>query len=149
MSGVVSLELFKNRLGTGSIGFTQEGGIYETFINNTGLSVKGTIVVASTNVTNGVDIAPPNSQMPLGVIYDDNVSNGLPVRVVVLGKAEVLLKDGESSSNGFWCGVSDTQGRMYQLSTVPVDGNDRKIGYSLESKVIGNNVKALVQININ
>lgn len=149
MSGVVSLELFKNRLGTGIIGFTPEGGMYETFINNTGVSVKGTIVVASTAVNNGVDIAPANSEMFIGVIYEDGISNGLPVKVIVYGKAEVLLKNTLASTRGYWCGVSDVAGRMYQLNSVPAADHNKEIGHSLESKVAGTNVLSLVQIHTN
>lgn len=149
MSGVVSLELFKNRLGTGSIGFTQEGGMYETFINNTGVSVKGTIVVASTTINNGVDIAPANSEMFIGVIYENGILNGLPVKVVVYGKAEVLLKNTLASTRGYWCGVSDVTGRMYQMSLVPAAEHNREIGHSLESKTAGTNVLSLVQIHTN
>ncbi len=149
MSGVVSLELFKNRLGTGSNGFTPEGGIYETFINNTGVSVKGTIVIASTAVNNAVDIAPVNSDMSIGVIYESGISNGSPVKVVVYGKAEVLLKNNVASTRGFWCGVSDVAGRMYQLNAVPAADHNREVGHCLETKVAGTDVLALVQIHTN
>lgn len=149
MSGVVSIELFNDKLGTGNIGFTKEGGIYQTFINNTGLSVKGTIVVASTSVNNAVDIAPANSEMFIGVIYETGISNGDPVKVVVYGKAEVLLKNTVASTRGFWCGVSDVAGRMYQQSTVPASDHNREIGHSLESKTSGTNVLSLVQIHTN
>lgn len=150
MSGIVSYELLTTRFGSGSNGFTPEGGIYETFINNTGISVKGTIVIASTTVNNAVDIAPMHSQMPIGIVYENYVDNGDPVKIVVYGKAEVLLKNGESSTNGYWCGMSDTAGRMYQLSEVPdlVEYN-REIGHSLESKNIGSDVLSLVQIHFN
>lgn len=131
-------------------GFTVDGGIYETFINNTGVSVKGTIVVASTNLSNAVDIAPANSSMPIGVIYEDDIANGSPVKVVVYGKAQVLLKNGEASTNGYWCGVSDVPGRMYQLSSVPSTAeHNREIGHSIESKVTETDVLSYIQLHFN
>lgn len=118
MSGAVSYELFSAKFGDS--GFTSLGGYYETFINDTGAdSIKGTIVVASLSTYDAVDIAPGSSQMAVGVIYEDGVANGLPVKVVVSGKAEVLLRSGQNSHFGYWCGVSDVAGRMYQLSSPP------------------------------
>lgn len=150
MSNSVSLEYLNSRIGSGTNGFTPEGGLYVTFINNTGTSVKGTVVIASNTIYNGVDIAPANSTMPIGVIYENGISNGQPVKVVICGKAQVLLKNGESSNNGYWCGVSDVPGRMYQQSSVPdTVSHNREIGHSLETKTGGTNVLSLVQIHFN
>lgn len=149
MSGLVSYDLFRARLGIGNCGFTLEGGIYEMFINNTGTSVKGTIVIASISVSNGVDISPANCINSIGVIYESGVSNGSLIKVIVYGKAQVLLKKGESTNKGYWCGVSDEDGRMFSLVPQSVGKqNAKKIGYSLETKRKGNNVLALVQLNI-
>lgn len=152
MSGVISYELFAARLGsTGSSGFTSEGGIYQTFINRTGAdSVKGTIVVASTSYDDAVSIAPANSSFPIGVIYENGIANGSAVKVVVYGKAQVLLKTDETAYDGYWCGVSDMAGRMSQESSVPATTeHTREIGHSLESKAGGANVLAWVQIHFN
>ena len=120
MSGVVSYELFTSRLGGATAGFTTEGGFYQTLINKTGAtSVKGTLVMASTALDNAVMTALANTQMPIGAIYESGIADGSLVKVVVNGKAQVLLKDGESSTRGYWCGVSDTAGRMYQDSSAP------------------------------
>lgn len=150
MSGVVSYELFSSVIGGNGSGFVAEGGMYETFINNTGLSVKGTIVIASTSVYNGVDIAPADSEMAIGVIYESDIANGSPVKVVVSGKTQVLLKNTTAASNGYWCGVSDVAGRMYQKSSAPsTTEHSREIGHSVESKASGTNVLSLVQIHFN
>lgn len=156
MSGVVSYDLFTSRFGSNSTGITSEGGFYETFINKTGAdSVKGTIVVANTanEVDNAVSIAPANSSFPIGVIYEDGIADGSNVKVVVYGKAQVLLKDTVASTRGWWCGVSDVAGRMYQSQTVPsATEHTYEIGHSLEYKaagVAGSNVLALVQIHFN
>lgn len=150
MSGVVSYGLFTYRF-PGTNGFTSDGGLFEYFTNDTGAtSVLGTIVVASTAVTNAVSTAPANSQMPIGVIAENGVANGSLVKVITYGKAYVLLKDGLSSTRGYWSGVSDTAGRMYQASTVPatVDHN-REIGHSLQTVTSGTDVLSLVQIHFN
>ncbi len=152
MSGVVSYDLFASRGGNSGSGFTSEGGYYETFVNNTGAeSIKGTIVVASSTANNGVSIAPAGSVMPIGVIYEDGVDNNAEVKVVVYGKAQVLLKNGEAATAGYWCGVSvDTAGRMYQVSTSPsTSEHNREIGHSLQSAVSGTNVLSLVQLHFN
>ena len=152
MSGAVSYELFSARVGSASSGFTPDGGIYETFLNNTGTdSVKGTIVVASTTTNNAVDIAPIGSMMPIGVIYESTVPNGLPVKVVVYGKAEVLLEDSQSATTGYWCSVSNTvAGRMIQESSEPTDTNhNREIGHSLQTVDSGTDVLALIQLHFN
>ena len=91
-----------------------------------------------------------NTQDPIGVILESGISNGSPVKVVVYGKAEVLLKNGLASNRGYWCGVSDVAGRMYQSSSVPsTTDHNREIGHSLESKTSGTNVLSLVQLHFN
>ncbi len=151
MSGAISYELFSARVGSTSGGFTPDGGIYETFINTTGISVKGTIVVASTTTNNAVDIAPIGSTMPIGVIYENEVPNGSPVKVVVYGKAEVLLEDNQSATTGYWCSVSNTvAGRMFQQPSEPTDTNhNREIGHSLQTVDSGTDVLALIQLHFN
>lgn len=150
-SGVVSYDLFFAKFGAGSNGFTSEGGYFQTFINNTGISVKGTIVIASVHVDNAVDTAPANTSMPIGVIYESGVPNGSPVKVVVYGKAQVLLKDGETAACGYWCGMSDTNGRMYQTDTFPgTTEHVREIGHSLETiSASGTNILSFVQLHFN
>ena len=131
-------------------GFTSYGGYYETFKNNTGTSVEGTIVIASTSEYNAVDIALADSSSPIGVIYESGIINGNPVKVVVSGKAQVLLNNLVPSALGYWCGVSATAGRMYQSATVPsTTEHNREIGHSLESQGAGTDVRSLVQIHFN
>jgi len=150
MSGVVSYDLLNGRIGSGTNGFTTEGGLFETFVNNTGTSVKGTIVVASTTVANGVDIAPISSTMPIGVIYENGVANGSPVKVVVYGKAQVLLENGLASTLGYWGGVSNAvAGRMFQDVTPPTAFHSQEIGHSLQAQTSGTNVLSLMQIHFN
>lgn len=150
MSGVVSYDLYYSRFGSSGTGITSEGGLYETFINNTGTSVKGTIVIASTTVNNAVDTAPANTEMAIGSIYESGVANGSSIKVVVYGKAQVLLKNTASATRGYWCGVSDTNGRMYQAATAPsTTEHFREIGHSLQTVTGGTDVLALIQMHFN
>ena len=88
--------------------------------------------------------------MSFNVGYENGVANNSLVKVVVYGKAQVLLKNGESASNGYWCGVSDIAGRMYQGSSAPsTTEHNRELGHSLEVKTSGTNVLSLMQIHFN
>lgn len=151
MAGIVSYELLNSKTNTNGTWFTAEGGVYATYINNTGsASVKGTIVVASTALDNAVEIASASSQMPIGVVYETGVANGDPVKVVIYGRAEVLLRDGESASQGYWCGTSIVSGRMYQLSAPPLlTDYYREIGHSLETTASGTDVLSMVTLHFN
>jgi hypothetical protein len=136
----------------GDSGFTPDGGVYETYTNRTGASsVKGTLVVSSTNFDSAVEAAPAGSDMPIGVIYESGVANSLPVKVVVGGRAQVLLVDAAASTRGYWCGVSTaTAGRMAQSATVPATTDHfREIGHSMETKTGGTNVLAWVNLHFN
>lgn len=151
MSSSVSLEYLNLLVDNNGTWFTTEGGIYQTFINATGgVSVKGTLVQSSFTVNNAVETTPPDFSMPIGVIYEDGIANGAPVKVVTYGRAEVLLKDGVASTRGYWCGVSDQAGRMYQAVTVPAATEHfREIGHSLETVAGGTDVLATVTLHFN
>lgn len=150
MSSIVSLDYYTRQLGTTNSGITEDGGFYQTFINNTGsASVKGTIVTAS-STDNAVIIAPANSVSPIGIIYDNGIANGSSVKVVTYGRAQVLLLDGSSSTAGYWCGVSSTAGRFYNLPSPPNDSShSREVGHSLQTVSSGTNKLVYVQIHFN
>ena len=123
-------------------GFTPNGGVYQTFTNQTGGdSVQGTIVMQSATYDNAVDIATAGSPLALGIIYEDNIANGSPVKVVVYGKAQVLLRVGQSVTRGQWCVLSNTaNGRMEEGSitgTLLVSEYAKGIGISLEDNSSG------------
>jgi len=151
MSGSVSYELITSRLPS-SVGFTTEGGMFGYYINDTDAdSVLGTIVRTSLVVANGVSVAPAGNEMPIGIIGESGIAVGNLVKVIVSGKAYVLLEDTESSSLGYWCGVSTiSQGRMQQTASVP-DTTDhfREIGHSLQAVAGGTNVLSLVILHFN
>ena len=152
-NGLATVGLVKSLVvgGGGLSGFTPEGGLYVTYTNNTGTaSVKGTVVVASTTINRAVSIAPANSDMPIGVIYDNGVANGQPVKVIVCGNAETLLKNGQAASRGFWCGVADVAGRMHQQSSPPsTTEHSREVGHCLQTVAAGVDKLALIGVHFN
>ena len=151
MSSSVSLEYLNSVIANNGNGISTDGGYYITLINKTGAnSVKGTIVIASTTTDNAIDIAPTNSDSPIGVILEDGVPDGSLVKVVISGKAYALLENGESSTRGYWCQVSSTQaGRMSQLVNPDPTTHWTELGHSLESKTAGTNVLSLVILHFN
>lgn len=151
MSSSVSLEYLNTVIANNGNGISSDGGYYVTLINKTGSnSVKGTIVIASTTIDNAVDIAPINSDSPIGIILEDGISDGNSVKVVVSGKAYVLLANSTASTRGYWCEVSSTQaGRMSQLANPNPVTHWSELGHSLESKTAGTNILSLVVLHFN
>jgi hypothetical protein len=137
----------------GSTGFTTDGGYYVTLTNKTSAaSVKGTIVMAAAGTGNAVDIATANTPFSLGVIYESGVADGSPVKVVVSGRAQVLLRDGSGATRGYWCTISNlTDGRMIQSAALPLLVADYAagIGISLQDAAADVNVLAWVMLQFN
>lgn len=149
----MALKFLEIICGNSSLGITPEGGLFETFINNTTTetSVKGTIVIASTTVQGGVDTAPAGSAVPIGVIYESGITKGAIVKVVTSGKAQALLASDQTSTTGYWCGVSSTvNGRMYQLADAPVgtSAHNQEIGHSLQTVSTPGSL-SLIQMHFN
>lgn len=95
----MSKNLYKTVLNYGATVFTPDGGLYQTFINQTGTSVKSTIVMQAAGTDNAVATASASSPLAIGVIYESDVTNGSPVKVVTYGRAQVLLRDGHKASH--------------------------------------------------
>jgi len=109
--------------------------------------IKGTIVRADTGDDDAFDIAPGDSDEPLGVLAQDIPDNSTGW-VIVSGIAEVLLKDSTASTHGNWVGVSDTAGRAYSATEPPaVPAHDREIGHCLSSEGAGTNVLCKVVLH--
>lgn len=137
----------------GATGFTPDGGLYQTFTNQTGTSIKGTIVMQAAGTDNAAAVATAGSPLAIGVIYEDSVANGSPVKVVTYGRAQVLLRNGQSVTRGNWCVLSSvTNGRMEQgtiTGALLVSAYAEGIGVSLESKSSGTDVLAWIQLQFN
>ena len=138
----------------GKVLITPEGGVAIKLTNKTGAnSVKGTIVVADPDVDNAFEIAPADTQSPIGVVYEAGVADGSDAWVVVYGIAEVLLKDSTTSTRGYWAKVSDTNGRAdITTSNPPVATaaeHSKEIGHGLESKSGGTDVLTKIAMHFN
>jgi hypothetical protein len=107
---------------------TTEGGITSVLNNGTGAnSIKGTLVKGGASGASSV-VAGDTSWV--GVIYENNRSDGDTVRVVVSGIAQVLLKDTVGVTVGELVGISSVAGRVDTTYTV-------KVGQVLETIIAG------------
>lgn len=148
---LVSYEYLNTKIGGSTTGFTEDGGVYITLNNNTGaLSVKGTVVSASTAANGGARISPANNDQPIGVVVDNGVGLLQPMRIAVSGKAYILMKNGEAATRGYWVGVSDVAGRAYMTSDPPsTTEHMRELGHCIESVTAGTNKLALCVLHFN
>ncbi len=135
-----------------AIELTTEGGVAIRYYNKTGaVSVKGTIVTpAGSGADLSVAVVPGDAEYPMGIVYESGIPADAPMRVVVSGIARVLLQDGEAATAGYWCGVSDTAGRMFTNNAVPgTPTHNREIGHCVETKAAGTDVLAMVNLHFN
>lgn len=156
MSSAVSYEYLQTRIPAESeMGFTTEGGLYITLVNKTGAaSIKGTMVSCSNSYNNSCMVTQTSgigSNKSIGVIYDNGIPDGSKVRVVVSGKAYVLLEDEEYSTHGQWCGSSLYQAGRVLVADEPSSTSEhfREIGHCLESVSAGTNKLCLVVLHFN
>lgn len=120
--------------------------------NKTGaVSVIGTIVRADTTTDMAFDIAPINSDEPIGIVAENGIADGDECFIIVGGVAQVLLEDTTASTRGNWVMVSGTAGRADATNANPVGvpSHWREIGHCLESKGAGTNVLAKVLLHFN
>lgn len=130
------------RLTTDKIWLTPEGGFAILLNNKTGgTSVKGSIVAVGAAVASSVILAPANSEVNIGVIYNAGVADGADVWVVTHGMADVLLKDGQAGVMGQWVGVSDVAGRAYCTSAPGTTSeHNREVGHCMQTISSGTGV---------
>jgi len=73
---------------------TAEGGLAVKLTNKTGAaSIKGTIVGVDSAAGNAFDLTAIDANYNLGVVYESGVADGAECWVVVIGIAEVLMKN--------------------------------------------------------
>lgn len=138
---------------------TREGGIAVYMTNDTGaVSVKGTVVCTSDTTDNAVSPCPGGAKDPIGVIYDDGVPVGGQMRVVISGRADVLLEDNSAATRGYWCRLSATQvGRCDATLASPpgvndfeeIDAHFAEIGHCTESVTAGTDKLCRIVIHFN
>lgn len=126
--------------GAGKPFITDLGGIAIGLINKTGaLSVKGTIVEASTILDNAVGIEETGGKEPIAVIYNSGVPDGELVFVVISGRAEVLVEDNHTVIRGNWLGTSDSQAGRVDSSLEPpaTSKHDQEVGHATTGTLAG------------
>lgn len=129
---------------------TGEWGPQAKLTNKTGgNTVKGQIVIASTGTDMAFNTAPISSDAPIGVIYEAGVADASDAWVWMAGATcQVLIKDGTTSTRGYWASVSDTAGRADITNAAPVPAtHPQEIGHCLESKGSGTSVLARISLH--
>lgn len=136
------------------IRLTPEGGLAVRYLNGTGVvSVKGTVVTPSVADDMTV-VSQDNTYDAIGVIYESGIAAGLPVWVVVSGKAHVLYKDGTASTCGNLAIADAVDGRASDIANLggglpAADTHFKEIGHVLETKGGGTNVLVYVNLHFN
>jgi len=137
--------------GATSNGMTSEGGLTISLINKTGSpSVKGTVVIASTSNDNAFITAPVDADEAIGVVLDDGISDGEYCRIVISGKAQVLLENSEAGVNGYWVQCSDTTAGRAILEPNPVPATHwAELGHCIENISGGIDILAWCVLHFN
>ena len=139
------------------VAITPLGGICIRLLNKTGgASVLGTVVQADTVNDNAFKICEGDGVQPIGIVYESGVADGTLCWFVIIGIAQVLLKDATASLKGNWVYVSDAAGRADATLLVPPGGgipeldiHMGEIGHCIESKGAGNDVLAKTIVHFN
>lgn len=85
---------FSAGVGNSYCKITAEGGLAVKLTNKTGAaSIKGTIVGVDSAAGNAFDLTAIDANYNLGVVYESGVADGAECWVVVIGIAEVLMKN--------------------------------------------------------
>jgi hypothetical protein len=129
------------------------GGFMIKLLNKTGsATVKGSVVACSDSVDNAFKLQD-NEYDSIGIVYESGIADGVAAWIVIYGIAEVLFKDGESSTREYVVLAADTNGRALNIdvpSGNPVQAEHfKEIGHVLESKVAGTNVLVKCVLHFN
>lgn len=121
--------------------------------NKTGAdTIKGSVVSCSDAVDNAFKLQA-NEFDSIGIVYESGVADGLEAWIIVSGIAEVLWKDGETSTREYVALAADTDGRALNVavpSANPVVAEHfKEIGHVLESKGAGTDVLVKCMIHFN
>lgn len=140
----------------GDKGDTGDSGNIITLINKTGAaSVKGTVVCASSTVDLAVEKITEGVPDPIGVIYEDGIADGQPVKVVKAGIADVLFIGNTTRKHlarGFVTGEQGYVAGKALSEAVPTspfatDKHFYEIGHVLESRVGVGLAKVMLHFN--
>lgn len=153
MSSAISKEYIDQYLITqySTYNFTPEGGFYYLFTNNTGTnSLKGNMCYLNEVGYGSLLLAKTDNdgtnRKPIGVMYDTGISIGQPTKIVVCGKAQLLLEDGIAVTSGSKLILSTVAGRV-KVGASNFDTNSINfVGYALEPQSSGTNVLVLAYV---
>lgn len=144
-------KVYTNEVESLKFKITPEGGYAIKLINNTGLiSVKGTVAkvgeVDNSFTTNQID-----GDMPIGIVYESGIADGLECWIVVSGIADVLLVNTASSTRSYIAYSSGTvAGRIDTASSAPAATlHFREIGHTLENKTSGTDILCKCVLHFN
>lgn len=135
---------------------TPEGGFFVTLLNKTGAnSVKGTVVCAHDTVDNAVKKIVVNVPDPIGIIYDDGIADGQPVRVVISGLADIYFIGSTNRgylARGFITGDAGYVSGQALSEAVPSspfasDKHFYEIGHVLQSRTGAGLARCMVHFN--
>jgi hypothetical protein len=141
-----------------AVEITPEGGMAYWRINDTGApSVKGSLIEPSTTIDAAVNLLSIDDVDPIGIVYDEGVPDGDPIRVVFSGIAQVLFI-GATTRHDFArncvaadVGATNGQAISEAVPTPPLatDKHFREIGHVFESVAGPGPVLALVNLHFN
>lgn len=117
-----------------------------------GATIKGSVVSCSDATDNAFKLQA-NEFDSIGIVYESGIADGQEAWIIVSGIAEVLWKDGETSTREYVAIAADTDGRALNVavpSSNPVVAEHfKEIGHVLESKGAGTDVLVKCVIHFN
>ena len=119
---------------------TAIGGFAIKLTNKTGAnSVAGKLVKADTANNDAVILTGANDDECFGVFVDSGISDGSEAWVVILGIADVAMKDNTAATRGNWVSTSSEAGYADATSATPAAAptHFEEIGHCLESVATG------------
>ncbi len=135
------------------IGITPNGhmGFGSRLINKTGVpSVKGTIVDSTTDDFS-FKVADASSNHVIGIVFDDGIVDGELCLVIMVGIAQVLLKDATLSTAGNWVKTSNVAGRADATEGSPPAAPTHflEVGHCIQTKGADTDVLAEIVVHLN
>lgn len=127
----------------GRSALTPEGGFALKMTNKTGAAtVKGALVSAST-IDDSFALTGPGNDNHIGVVYTPNIADGADAWIVVEGRAEALLEDGQAGTPAF--GVNPSTSVAGRVKIDPVAPGC--VGNCIETIASGTDVLCFIILN--
>ena len=133
--------------------YTGKTCIKQQLINDTGSpSVYGEIIIASTGADFAFDVAVIDSDHHIGSVYEGGVADGALCWIVIYGSAQVLLKNANAATHGFWVYTADVAGRVIMQANPPAPFTKvhmQECGHCLQTVGAGTNVLCEIDVHLN